>query len=376
MFFSISIIILVSMQFSNIQSFIPVESESMDDFIEKMNKMFDNQLGYVSKSYTHQKILRKGLIKSITGFLDEIGIKYKYDSGSDEFEYDPDSIKIKSKKRPFCKLTLKSVLGIMEAGVAVVDTDTRYKDLPWAHYDANTFNESTERVRKYIENIKHKINDGDYTEARKLIGEVLHTIHDFYSHSNWVEMGNEDINYKITSVKDISIGNLANIDDQTCFDNCTLIELPCKISFDEMTKLAKKFSKDLKMIQCPLKYFKCESNVITDKLTSGYYTNQYLPDGSQVLKPSNKCSHGGLFDSTSFQTIQGGINKDNGYIFLSPHAQFHRVAAKLAIKHTEYFFNSLRKTHGKAKYINLLGLNVKHDDSLTCLPDKLIFIFE
>lgn len=54
----------------------------------------------------------------------------------------------------------------------------------------------------------------------------------------------------------------------------------------------------------------------------------------------------------------GGINKDSGYLIFSPHADLHLKAAVLAINHTEYFFNEIRKSIGDTEYANFLKLKV------------------
>ena len=96
-----------------------------------------------------------------------------------------------------------------------------------------------------------------------------------------------------------------------------------------------------------------------DKLVSGYYTNQKLTDGTVVANPGdlNKCNHGGLLDSNSYsKEALGGINKDSGMYLLSPHADLHQKAALLAEFHTEYFFNSIRKSIGDEKFAKFLSL--------------------
>ena len=66
----------------------------------------------------------------------------------------------------------------------------------------------------------------DLTNARILLGQSLHTLQDFYSHSNWVEMGKTDINKLIG--KNETIGTVAGPNQATCTNNgCTKIEKTC-----------------------------------------------------------------------------------------------------------------------------------------------------
>lgn len=60
--------------------------------------------------------------------------------------------------------------------------------MPYAHFDAETFNQSNQRVIDYTEVIKANLQSKAYSTARVLTSQIMHTIHDFYSHSNWVEM--------------------------------------------------------------------------------------------------------------------------------------------------------------------------------------------
>jgi hypothetical protein len=66
----------------------------------------------------------------------------------------------------------------------------------------------------------------DLDSARGRIGDLLHTLQDFYSHSNWIEMGKTEINDRIGLHADI--GQVAGIDQPTCSSNgCTKIESSC-----------------------------------------------------------------------------------------------------------------------------------------------------
>jgi hypothetical protein len=101
--------------------------------------------------------------------------------------------------------------------------------------------------------------------------------------------------------------------------------------------------------------------VSQQKLVSGYYVNQKSSDNRDVNKPKNKmkCSHGGLIDSDSYITNAiGGINKDSGYYLFSPRADLHQIAAGLAIKHTEYFFNQIKDKFGEKVFVDFLKLEM------------------
>ena len=105
------------------------------------------------------------------------------------------------------------------------------------------------------------------------------------------------------------------------------------------------------VIKCPVEYFKCHGNlVVKDRLVSGYYSGQKVP------RLDDSCNHGGLLDTES---MNGGINKDSGYYLFSPHADLHRIAADLAIEHTEYFFNQLRQLIGDNEFNYFLKIKLE-----------------
>jgi len=129
----------------------------------------------------------------------------------------------------------------------------------------------------------------------KFTGQILHTIQDFYSHSNWVEMNMTTINSKI-GWENFSSSNPPFIDNTTsaCNTSCTITQMGCGklvtllISLVQLVGLGK-------TVQCPVQYYKCEGNIIAlNQLVSGYYSGQHLDNGVSVDKPTglSKCSHG------------------------------------------------------------------------------------
>lgn len=73
---------------------------------------------------------------------------------------------------------------VFQAMAAFVDLDPQTKDNPYAHFDAEKFVGSNERVISFKNRIMSALAKKDYGCTRYL--PVLHTIQDFYSHSNWV----------------------------------------------------------------------------------------------------------------------------------------------------------------------------------------------
>src|SRR6266446_785634 len=67
---------------------------------------------------------------------------------------------------------------------------------PERHFTNEDFAGGSTRLRDYKTNIVNLVRatPPDGTRARRLLGEALHTVQDFYSHSNWVEQGKGSIN--------------------------------------------------------------------------------------------------------------------------------------------------------------------------------------
>jgi hypothetical protein len=110
-------------------------------------------------------------------------------------------------------------------------------------------------------------------------------LQDFYSHSNWIELGHNEPNTALG--KPQSMGNLANPNDTN------------------------------KCRQAPAWNLCDEGNITTSLLTSGYYGGQ---DRTKFYK-LGMCRHGGGFDHTEGS---GGINKDSSTCYVagfvvSPH---------------------------------------------------------
>jgi von Willebrand factor A domain-containing protein 7 len=161
------------------------------------------------------------------------------------------------------------------------------------------------------------------TGARANLGGALHTIQDFYSHTNWVEQGNTGAHPGVGRPGALAFaGPLAT----TCS------------GFTDTGPLCAN-----------------SSNLATDLLTSGYY------GGEDRIKPGAfKCSHGGPLDKSSPSSdplgyFREGINKDTRYCDLSPHSGFHNAAAGAAIAGTQQFVEDIKAVITVTQLKALLG---------------------
>jgi hypothetical protein len=152
-------------------------------------------VGKVSNvSYSHEDIIRLGCIRSVARFFYDHGGTNVDINNLDKYT----DLLILYRDYYGRLLTFKGValansiaaLQVIDIGV---DTGTTGK-LALAHFDSEQMEEGNERVITLTASLYSKLNSGNYTDALTLTGQVLHTIQDFYSHTNWVEMGNTNIN--------------------------------------------------------------------------------------------------------------------------------------------------------------------------------------
>ncbi|XP_038668940.1 von Willebrand factor A domain-containing protein 7-like [Scyliorhinus canicula] len=185
------------------------------------------------------------------------------------------------------------------------------------HFDSEQLLEGKEKILELLQLVIEDIQQENLQTARKNMGRLLHTLQDFYSHSNWIELGFTEPNSNII-IPGQDIGNRAGKDERTC-SNCETDV--CHGNIPEGIKSRK-------------------------VLTTGYFN--ILP----FDKPEGKCSHGGKADGTRHSDAEGGINKDT---VSSPHGYLHSKAAHVAILATEEVFGHIRQAVGDKHFLRFLN---------------------
>ena len=71
------------------------------------------------------------------------------------------------------------------------DTDRLYdtRNDPIYHFDGEAFTEGNNELKRAWSAICVAARQGEHSQARSLTGRYLHALQDFYSRSNWIEMG-------------------------------------------------------------------------------------------------------------------------------------------------------------------------------------------
>lgn len=201
------------------------------------------------------------------------------------------------------------------------------------HFDDEMFTEGRRIITEGMLSIKASNKQENYEIARETVGKILHPLQDFYSHSNWVEIGNTAPNANLIR-SDTSIGNIAAPGRATC-RNCNGDDCTNNILED----------------------------IISEKvITSGYFS--LAPIGA--TKPSGKCSHGGGVDMTSKIEPTGGINKDT---VESSHGHLHSNAANLAIAATSQLLEDIRGAAGDKSFLLMLGISKGSSKALCFVID-------
>ncbi|XP_016319896.1 von Willebrand factor A domain-containing protein 7-like [Sinocyclocheilus anshuiensis] len=187
------------------------------------------------------------------------------------------------------------------------------------HIDNEAFSEGRDLITQGVAAVKASVQQESYISARNTLGALCHTLQDFYSHSNWLELGST-APFSTLIKPERSLNNLAGPNTPTC-KSCTGSN--------------------------------CRDNILPEillqkKLTSGYFSV------FSSAKPAGKCSHGGSLDRTSSREPTGGINKDD---IRSDHGFLHHRAAEMAINATVELLQDIRLATGDQAFLRLVGLS-------------------
>ncbi|KAI3373209.1 hypothetical protein L3Q82_006518 [Scortum barcoo] len=187
------------------------------------------------------------------------------------------------------------------------------------HFDAEKFSNGRKIITDGLSALKASNKRENFEAAREKLGEILHPLQDFYSHSNWVEMENKLPNSNLIRA-DTSIGNIAAESRATC-RSCDGND--------------------------------CRNNILEDILQEKILTSGYFGIFTST-KPKGKCSHGGIFDRTSRVEPKGGINKDE---FSSSHGHLHSDAANMAIAASSELLEDIRGAAGDRPFLQMMGIS-------------------
>ena len=267
-----------------------------------------------------------------------------------------------SRKRRKAKLC-KSIDTVIKYN-AKVDTVPEQLKIAAAHFDSEQFESAQKRLVDFRSSVQllilHQSSNRNYEEeydnARKQMGRLLHTLQDFYSHTNYIENWVDEVQiihpYNVLGQPGKVIENVAKLENP-CLD-CTktgtsmLITMLDLMSFGQVIESTSIYD-CIDNLDVSLKSRK--------ELTSGYSHGGEYSSGEVIVKPSGKCSHGGVIDGSTDQSATGGINKDSPHLELASHHYYHGMAADVAQRHSYEFLLSLwNDVHNDQWFSEFLGL--------------------
>ncbi|XP_061475252.1 von Willebrand factor A domain-containing protein 7 isoform X2 [Rhineura floridana] len=204
---------------------------------------------------------------------------------------------------------------------AAMDFINTTRDDPVLHFDSELIRSTNAWLLQTRKELLQAVSSEQYVIARDKLGQLFHTLQDFYSHSNWVELGHRQPHPHLLQ-PGREIKAIAEAGIRTCSD-CS--------------------------------DWTCQGNLLEGLLAKGLLTTGYY--GTQPEKPTGKCSHGGRFDESRHREPRGGINKDSSSLFFSPHHYLHSEAAALAREASIHFLEELWREIGSKQFMRLLDIS-------------------
>ncbi|XP_061596719.1 von Willebrand factor A domain-containing protein 7-like [Cololabis saira] len=269
----------------------------------------------IGNSMTHQKITERAILNATVRVCRTLAVADGKGFTSPPQPFTPESVAAACEARKSSKSFRKTIKRIQKKNWL---TDIFKVFDPKSHCDDEQLTEGQKIITDGLSTIKAANQVQSFTSATSILGKILHTLQDFYSHSNWVELRNQVPNSNLIKPK-ANIGKIADKTRATC-RNC---------DGDDCTN-------------------NILEGILEEKiLTSGYFS--ILP-----FKPAGKCSHGNFPDTTSLFEPKGGINKDTP---TSSHGHLHFEAVNLAIAATSELLEDVRGAAGDKQFLQMMGIS-------------------
>jgi hypothetical protein len=156
------------------------------------------------------------------------------------------------------------------------------------HCDGENFDGAQARLTELKNETIFYLQAGKAYEAQKALGSALHTLQDFYSHSNWIEMGNTEPHPDFGRGRKMVYAGAKNATCATCGPTVQKDKAGCPLCVGVKNSSAKA-STDL---VTPAKVLDSLDTSLT-MLTSGYAFGEDVPRNKSTI-PEFKCHHGEL----------------------------------------------------------------------------------
>jgi hypothetical protein len=236
------------------------------------------------------------------------------------------------------------------------------------HFDNESFLKGSQWIVGLRDQVVVEAGQGHYVQARKLLGFALHTLQDFYAHSNWVNLGNTAI---FASLLDLSNyrGGSSPSNPPLSLPGVPNGPGPCVFNDSATYSGQRVLTSGYFWVPAGALAVGSIVNLITNVGSNG---GRYFG----MLPPSGKCAHGlwltdepGLMQWTSMAQRIPGIAKD--VVDTSPQS-YHVVARTLAAEHSRQLIDGvLAKLPDKATIQGFTGLDVTSNLSFPVLANQL-----
>lgn len=235
------------------------------------------------------------------------------------------------------------------------------------HVDSEKIQMSSDLVLASRKEIRDFLRDGNFVGARKALGRALHVIQDFYSHTNYVDLGYRSPNIETrfgASANSFSRGlRVAAEDEPTCLEGEYLFTNALKA---RLTALLITTREEIRTSLLPISRvgamtkamrieaaLKALEPVLKDPaLTSGYFVGVFpvvsvfgvavANDDPAQITVTGKCRHG----AQSYGNVLGvdaGIGDQSGIHKDFPNRPGHLEARQLAVLHSMQFVVDVMK---------------------------------
>ncbi|XP_018011256.2 von Willebrand factor A domain-containing protein 7 [Hyalella azteca] len=220
--------------------------------------------------------------------------------------------------------TKRLLLALQDIADAAADTHVGGMGAqPMYHFNNEQFAASHAVLQARWGRLVGALKTREVAAARYLLGTSLAALQDFYSHSNWIELGHDSI-LEGLGLPSGTLPDVARFDEETCV-TCLNNGVDCKSHLTD-------------------------SILASGLLTSEYVTNMgYTPLPGKCQLPPRQARRG--------RKVVGGISKDLPSACFSPRPDLHNRAALLAAQATAHYLTALRQAVGNELFHHLLSLH-------------------
>ncbi|KAF2364611.1 hypothetical protein FHG87_004638 [Trinorchestia longiramus] len=277
-----------------------------------------------SPVWHHREIIREGIRRAVVRYFQESpkeAGEFAYRYGMTLEEVYQEKYGAEASPRPF-------ILALEDIIHAAVEADEGQNAwIPTLHFNNEQFEESQEILQLRWGQIVSALKAREVAGARHLLGLALVAIQDFYAHSNWIELGHEQI--------------------------LECLGLPAGCAFSVAGRNTTTCE------QCPPEKQDCRRLLRGTVLRLDLLTSEYLPQAPGSASVRGKCVY--PFENASDRStpVRGGLGKDLPSVCFSNRADLHDRAARLAARATSHYMTSLRREVGDHLFRLLLSLYTK-----------------